>query len=123
MVEDDLALASLETDILTARGYVVTSVPSGELAIATLRHMLPDIVVLDLELTGHICGWDVLHELREHSAHNNIPVLITSSSVTTVRRYVRNSGETRNTLDHLAKPYALQTLIERIQHMLSINPS
>lgn len=123
MVEDDLALATLETDILTAHGYAVTSVPSGELAITTLHHSIPDLVVLDLELTGNIHGWDVLHKLREMQTHTEVPVLITSSSVTTVRKYVQSSGETRSTLDHLAKPYTVQTLLKRIKRMLSINPS
>ena len=123
MVEDDLTLADLETDILTANGYAVTSVSSGEMAIATIRLTIPDLVVLDLELTDQIRGWDVLHELRECYAPINIPVLITSSSVTTTRRCIRDSGETRKTLDHLAKPYTLQTLLKRIQRMLSINPS
>ena len=101
----------------------MTSASSAEMAIAMIRLIIPDLVVLDLDLTGPACGWDVLHELREYYTPMNIPVLITSSSVTTVRRYIRNSGETRKTLDHLAKPYTLQALLKRIQRMLSINPS
>ena len=75
--------ATLEADILTAHGYIVVTVHSGELAITTLRRSIPDLVVLDLELIGNIQGWDVLQELRTLSS---VPVLITSSSATTARK-------------------------------------
>jgi DNA-binding response OmpR family regulator len=113
LVEDDLTLATLEADILTAHGYIVITAHSGELAITTLHRSIPDLVVLDLELIGNIQGWDVLQELRTLSS---IPVLITSSSATTARKYMR--GETRLTLDHLPKPYPMQTLLKRVKRML-----
>ena len=75
VVEDDPTLAAVEGEVLTAHGYTVVTVHSGELAITTLRHLIPDLVVLDLELTGNINGWEVLQELRTIAA---IPVLITS---------------------------------------------
>jgi DNA-binding response OmpR family regulator len=115
VVEDDPTLAALEVEVLTAHGYTVVTVHSGELAITTLRHLIPDLVVLDLELTGNINGWEVFQELRTIA---DIPVLITSSSVTTVRTYMRDSGETRSTLDHLPKPYPMQTLLKRVKRML-----
>jgi DNA-binding response OmpR family regulator len=115
VVEDDPTLAAVESEVLTAHGYTVVTVHSGELAITTLRHLIPDLVVLDLELTGNITGWEVLQELRTIAA---IPVLITSSSVAAVRTYMRDSGETRSTLDHLPKPYPMQTLLKRVKRML-----
>jgi len=101
VVEDDPTLAALEVEVLTAHVYTVVTVHSGELAITTLRNLIPDLVVLDLELTGNINGWEVFQELRTIA---DIPVLITSSSVAAVMTYMRDSGETRCTLDHLPKP-------------------
>ncbi len=115
LVEDDPTLADLEAEILTAHGYTVVTAHSGEQAITTLRRSIPDLVVLDLELTGNIQGWNVLQELRTLA---NIPVLITTSSATTVRKYMQSSGETRLTLDHLPKPYPMQTLLKRVKRML-----
>ena len=113
LVEDDPTLANLEAEILTAHSYVVATVHSGELAVTALRRSIPDLVVLDLELTGNIQGWDVLQELRTLA---NIPVLITSSSATIARKYMRE--ETRLTLDHLPKPYPMQTLLKRVKRIL-----
>lgn len=119
VVEDDLTLAALEAEILTTHGYTVVTVNNGELAITTLRKALPDLVVLDLELPGSINGWDVLQALR---ASAPIPVLLTTSSVTAVRTQIRSRGESRLTLDHLPKPYPMQTLLKRVKRMLMIAP-
>jgi DNA-binding response OmpR family regulator len=119
LVEDDQTLATLEADILTAQGYKVTTVSSGELAIAEIQQAIPDLVVLDLELTGDASGWDVLHALRAYAI---VPVLITTSSTTTVRTYIRTHQESKLTLDHLPKPYLMQTFLKRVKRMLLITP-
>ena len=119
VVEDDPGLATLEVEMLTAHGYTVVAVNSGELAIATLRRSTPDLVVLDIELAGSLQGWDVLQMLRTFAT---IPVLLTTSSATAVRAYIRRRGESRFTLDHLPKPYQMQTLLKSVKRMLMIAP-
>jgi DNA-binding response OmpR family regulator len=117
VVEDDPALATLEARVLTARGYTVAIVETGEHAVARLHTTIPDLVVLDLELSGPLNGWDVLQELRTYAT---IPVLLTTSSATTVRAHLQSRGETKRTLDHLPKPYPMQTFLKRIERMLMI---
>ena len=119
VVEDDLSLASLEAEVLAAHGYAVTQVHDGEQAITALYQSTPDLVVLDFELSGDLTGLDVLQVLRLHAT---IPVLLTSSEETALRKYMRTSGENRSTLDHLSKPYSTQTLLLRIKRMLTITP-
>jgi DNA-binding response OmpR family regulator len=119
VVEDDPTLATLESEILTAHGYIVVTVHSGELAITALRSAIPDLVVLDLELPGSIKGWEVLQMLRTTAS---IPVLVTTSATTAVRQHIRSRGESRITLDHLPKPYPMQTLLKRVKRMLMIAP-
>lgn len=115
VVEDDHALAHLEAEILSTHGYSVVVVNTGENALRVLNQITPDLVVLDLELTGDIQGWDVFQVLR---AIARTPVLLTTSSVTTIRKAMRSSGESRATLDHLPKPYLMQTLLKRVKRML-----
>lgn len=115
VVEDDISLARLEANFLTAHNYTVMIVGNGELAITGLNEFVPDLVVLDLELAGALTGWDVLQVLRRN---NGIPVLLTTSLKPDMRKYFRTSGETRLTLNHLAKPYAMQTLLKCIERML-----
>ena len=118
LVEDDTTLATLEADILTAHGYAVVVATSGELAITALQKAIPDLVLLDLDLPGNVTGWDVLLVLRRYS---RTPVLLTSAE-SAVYRHIRMRGESRLTLDHLPKPYPLQTLLKRIERMLAIAP-
>jgi DNA-binding response OmpR family regulator len=118
VVEDDSSLANLEADILKAHGYMVAIASNGEMAITVLEHNLPDLVLLDLDLSGTINGWDVLQMLRTHSS---TPVLLTSAE-SAVNRQIRIRGETRYTLDLLPKPFLMQTLLKRIERMLTIAP-
>ena len=121
LVEDDTVLATLETGILTAYGYVVTPVESGELALDLLQELLPDLVLLDLDLPGALNGWDVLRTLRAYTGTPPIPVLLTSAEAT-AQKHLRTRGETRSTLDHLPKPYLIPTLLKRIERMLNMTP-
>jgi twitching motility two-component system response regulator PilH len=118
VVEDDASLAKLEAGILKAQGYLVAIASDGELAIRILEHNLPDLVLLDLDLSGTINGWDVLQMLRTYS---RTPVLLTSAE-SSVNRQIRFRGETRSTLDLLPKPFLMQTLLKRIERMLTITP-
>jgi twitching motility two-component system response regulator PilH len=118
VVEDDSSLANLEADILKAHGYMVAIASNGEMAITVLEHTMPDLVLLDLDLSGTINGWDVLQMLRTYS---RTPVLLTSAE-SAVNRKIRIRGETRSTLDLLPKPFLMQTLLKRIERMLTIAP-
>src|SRR6266480_3267119 len=99
VVEDDSSLANLEAGILKAHGYMVAIASNGDMA----------ITILD---------WDVLHRLRTYS---RIPVLLTTAE-SSVNRQIRIRGETRSTLDLLPKPFLMQTLLKRIERMLTIAP-
>ena len=118
VVEDDASLAILEANILVAHGYKVAIATDGEIAITALQQALPDLVLLDLDLSGTVTGWNVLQALRSYST---TPVLLTSAELA-VRRQIRMRGETRSTLDHLPKPYLMQTLLKRIERMLTTGP-
>lgn len=119
LVEDDDSLARLEASFLGAHGYTVAIAQSGEQAVSLLNQRIPDLVVLDIELPGILTGWNVLQSLRGYA---HIPVLLTTSLKPDVRKYLRFYGETRHTLDHLPKPYPMQTLLKRIEHMLMVVP-
>jgi CheY-like chemotaxis protein len=118
VVEDDSSLANLEAGILMAHGYMVAIASNGDMAITILEHNVPDLVLLDLDLSGTINGWDVLQMLR---AYSRTPVLLTSGE-SSVNRQIRIRGETRSTLDLLPKPFLMQTLLKRIERMLTIAP-
>jgi DNA-binding response OmpR family regulator len=118
LVEDDISLARLEADILAARGFEVSVATSGEKAITALHQAIPDLVLLDLDLSGIVTGWDVFKVLRSYSS---APVLLTSAE-SNARSSIRVQGEPKSTLDHLSKPYPMQALLKRIERMLGTMP-
>jgi len=121
LVEDDASLGQLEAAILIAHGYIVTLVENGESALVALHETTPDLVLLDLELPGTVNGWDVLKALRAYAGTSTTPVLLTSAEIT-AQKNLRARGENRSTLDHLAKPYLIPTLLKRIERMLGMTP-
>lgn len=121
LVEDDPLLAGLELNWLKIQGYVVTLVENGELALDSLHETIPDLVLLDLDLPGALSGWDVLKALRAYTGTSTTPVLLTSAEAV-AQKHLRTRGEARSTLDHLPKPYPIQTLLKRIERMLNMTP-
>ncbi|HMC99362.1 MAG TPA: response regulator, partial [Ferruginibacter sp.] len=51
VVEDDSSPANLEAGILKAHGYMVAIASNGDMAITILEHNVPDLVLLDLDLS------------------------------------------------------------------------
>lgn len=119
LVEDDQTLATLEAHILSLQGLKVTTVNSGELALVEIKKNIPDLVILDFELAGKINGSDVLRNVR---IYTTVPVLLTTSSKEKVRTAIRTYRESKETLDHLPKPYLMQTFLRRVKRMLLITP-
>src|SRR5207249_7483682 len=72
LVEDEPALARGLVDNLRDAGYDVRLVRRGDAAVAAVRELKPDIVVLDIMLPGR-SGLDVLRDLRD--AGIPVPVL------------------------------------------------
>ena len=59
---------------LQSVGYRVSTAIDGASAIAKAKSLLPDLMVLDLELPG-ISGFDVARTLRAHATTKDIPLI------------------------------------------------
>lgn len=59
---------------LGARGYRVSTASDGEQAIAQAERLLPDLIVLDLELP-RLSGFDVARHLRANPETQSIPLI------------------------------------------------
>jgi DNA-binding response OmpR family regulator len=62
LVDDDAAVVSALSDVLTCEGYDVLSACNGAHALAVFRHQTVDAVLLDLNLPV-INGWDTFERL------------------------------------------------------------
>ncbi len=73
IVEDESIVALGIQEKLQRLGYVVTGiVGSGEEALQSLEHSLPDLVLMDIKLNGEIDGIETAHRIRNSY---NLPIL------------------------------------------------
>jgi len=79
IVENDEFLLRLYTTKFTNEGWVVKSAPNGEVGLQIIKSVLPDVVMLDVEMPQKD-GLAVLKELKSDTATKHIPVLMLTNS-------------------------------------------
>ena len=75
LVEDDPWLAELEASFLVKAGYQVTHAPHAPSAIAKIDKQAPDIIILDVLLTGST-AFALLHELQSYADTKQVPIIL-----------------------------------------------
>ena len=75
IVEDDRDIAALFRHVLDIAGYRTEIVMHGGEAVERLQSMLPDIVLLDLNLPG-VPGAVILEDMRGDERLGNVPVVV-----------------------------------------------
>lgn len=78
LIEDDKWLADQYVRIIKKHGYEVTVSASAERAISIIDDNLPDVIILDILLTGST-AFALLNELQSYDDTCNIPIIICST--------------------------------------------
>lgn len=109
IVEDDAPLRALLQERLTAEGYGVEAVATGEEALQVLAVRPPDLVVLDLMLPG-MDGLEVCRRLR--ASYPAVYVLMLTARSSELDRVV---GLEVGADDYVTKPFSLNELVARVR--------
>jgi DNA-binding response OmpR family regulator len=112
LVEDEPSLARGLVDSFRHAGYEVRHVRRGDEALAAVRNLRPDIVVLDIMLPG-LSGLDVLRELR--AAGIPVPVVMLTAKGDIVDRVF---GLELGADDYVPKPFSVHELLARVRALL-----
>lgn len=107
-VEDDERLARLTLEYLTSHGLEVHVVPRGDLAVAEITKVRPDVVLLDLMLPG-LDGLEVCRQLRTRSA---TPIIMVTARGEESDRVLGLEGGAD---DYVTKPFQSRELLARIR--------
>lgn len=78
LIEPDAILANAFVAALQRDGHSVRHTTSGQVAVDMIDDLLPDMVLLELQLVGH-SGVEFLYEFRSYSEWLHIPVAIVSN--------------------------------------------
>ncbi|NLG05581.1 MAG: response regulator transcription factor [Clostridia bacterium] len=108
IIDDDIHIGDMLTEVLTEEGYEVLRAYSGTEALYLLSQKKPDLVLLDLMLPG-LSGEEVLPHIE------NIPVIVISAKVDVQDKVnLLMSGAA----DYMTKPFDTKELLARISVQL-----
>ena len=103
VVDDDADFREIVRELLEGAGFDVHIADDGLAALAGIRHVIPDLIVLDLRMPN-LGGADVLKLLRSTDVGRQIPVVVTTGG--TVDDTVRALATAV-----LVKPFSMQDLL------------
>ena len=115
LVDDDHGLLRLLSMRLTAAGYEVEAVESGEQALVQLPLFRPHIVITDLQMDG-MDGMTLFK--RIHGGNPSLPVLILTAHGTIPDAVEATS---RGVFGYLTKPFDSKVLLEHVARALRIS--
>lgn len=104
IIDDDIHIGNILTEVLTQEHYAVIRAYSGTEALYLLSQNKPDLVLLDLMLPG-LSGEEVLPHIE------NIPVIVLSAKVDVQDKVNLLLG---GAADYMTKPFDTKELLARI---------
>lgn len=107
VVDDDLAIREVVSEVLRDEGYDVTCAADGVQAMDAMRRApRPDLVLLDLMMPV-MSGWEVLEQVHDDSDLSRVPIVVVSAMTAP-------GGH-----EHLSKPIDLDRLLATVKRLAS----
>ena len=116
VVDDNDTNLSMAEEALEEQ-YRVMTLPSAEKMFALLDRMIPDLILLDIEMPD-IDGFEALNRLKASELYADIPVMFLTSMTDAS---VEARGFELGVVDFVSKPFSAPVLINRIKTHLHID--
>lgn len=119
VVDDAADVRLLLRTVLTEGGFHVTEAAGGAEAIALLEGVLPDLVLLDVQMPGND-GWQTLTAIRARRRTSTLPVVIC-----TVKGGAddRARGYRLGCDGYLVKPFSINDVVDVVAEVLARSPN
>jgi CheY-like chemotaxis protein len=115
VVEDEANIRKLVSVNLSGRGYSVFEASDSMQAMAHLRTISPDLMILDIKLPD-LTGWELLERIELDAAlSSNFPVLVMTASIMDAHVDLRKFPRVT---EILIKPFSAPVLIAAVQRAL-----
>jgi chemosensory pili system protein ChpA (sensor histidine kinase/response regulator) len=114
VVDDSITMRKVTSRVLENHSLEVVTANDGIDASEKLRDVVPDLILLDIEMP-RMDGYELLEHIRADARLRHVPVvMITSRAGQKHRKKARAAGAN----DYLTKPYQEPELVEKVGEML-----
>ncbi len=113
LIEDEVNIAEAIRFLLTRDGWAVDTHADGASAMARIREVRPDILVLDVMLPGR-SGYEILEDLRGDAGLADLPVLVLTARG---QDRERTLAEARGASLFMTKPFANSEILENLRKL------
>lgn len=109
VVDDEMDFLETIVNRLLKRTIEATGVPSGEAALALMKEINFDVVLLDIKMPGGMDGIEVLREIKKMQPLTEVILLTGHASVETSIEGLKSGA-----FDYLIKPVKFAELLEKL---------
>jgi len=111
LVDDEINLLSLLSDVFENEGFQIFTARNGQAALQIARQKRPDLIILDL-MMSNMDGYEFL---RLHQQEFGSPVIILSAKIEELDKLL---GLKLGADDYVTKPFSPKELAARVQAVL-----
>ncbi len=115
-IEDEQEMIDLVRLILNRRGFEIVGANGGRDGLDTVRHLVPDLVLLDLMMPD-MDGWDVYQQMKADEATQNIPVIVVTAKAQSIDKVL--GLHIAKVDDYISKPFSPQELVDSVEKVLA----
>jgi DNA-binding response OmpR family regulator len=115
VIDDDRDFQTILRASLNQSGFEVRSVFDGEIGTALDNEPRPDIILLDMDLPI-ANGVEVGRLLKMNAATRDVPIIMVSANP-----FLDDLSREAGAIDFVQKPFALKTLIEKVEDHLALS--
>ena len=116
VVDDDDVIQATSKEILGS-SFEITGCTDGDMALKTAKDELPDLILLDINLTG-MNGFEVLAALKGDNETKDIPVMFITADEDREKEVL---GLKNGALDFIRKPFIPEVLIQRSKRIIALD--
>ena len=113
VIDDDEGILDALDTVLTEEGYrTEVSTKNGEFVERALQQGLPDLIILDVLLSGHD-GREICKKLKSDEHTRHIPVLLISAHIKGEATAIEAGADA-----FLAKPFDIDEMLDKVAKLL-----
>ena len=115
IVDDNIDVLQVMQLLLITHGYAVEGTTNGEETIELADIFKPDLIFLDIHLSG-IDGRDICRKIKTSDNAKNIPVILFSANLINDKMLAETMAD-----EFVAKPFDIHDLLAKVDKHIGVN--